>query len=165
MTKYYGKYRGKVENNQDPKQKGRVEVSVPAVYDDGTKNWALPCVPYAGPDVGKSAIPPVGANVWVEFEGGEADSPIWTGCFWDRGDAPASPAVPLTKMLKTDGVTIEIDETPGGGKLVIEVGPPVVSAPQKITFGSSGITIEHGKAKIALTQASVSINDGILEVV
>lgn len=165
MTTFYGKYRGKVENNKDPLQKGRVEVSVPAVYGDGETNWAMPCAGYGGSGVGSFAVPPVGTKVWVEFEAGEPDHPIWTGCFWGEGEAPAKPAAPTTKILKTDGVKIEITEAPGGGQLVIEVGPPVVPSPQKLTFGPSGIVLEHGKAKVQLSQASVSINDGALEVI
>lgn len=66
--KFFGKYRGKVENNIDPMQLGRVQVKVPAVLGDGTMSWAMPCVPYAGSGVGFFAIPPNGANIWVEFE-------------------------------------------------------------------------------------------------
>nr|HMP43165.1 phage baseplate assembly protein V [Roseiflexaceae bacterium] len=89
MSQFFGKYRGKVEQNVDPLQIGRVQVRVPAVLGEGRMSWAMPCVPYAGPGVGMFAIPPVGASVWVEFEGGDPDYPIWSGCFWERGDAPA----------------------------------------------------------------------------
>jgi uncharacterized protein involved in type VI secretion and phage assembly len=62
--------------------------------------------------VGWLAIPPVGADVWLEFEGGDLDYPIWSGCFWSKADdVPVNPAVPQTKVLKTDGVTITIDDT------------------------------------------------------
>lgn len=165
METFYGKYRGKVEQNKDPLQKGRLKVSVPAVYGEGTSNWAMPCVPYGGSGVGGFALPPTGTNVWVEFEGGNPDHPIWTGCFWNEGEVPATPATPETKILQTDGVKCEIKETQGGGKMVIEVGPPVVPTPQTLEFGPSGITLEHGAAKIVLSQASVSINDGALEVI
>ncbi len=73
---------------------GRIQVSAPAVLGGTHARWAMPCVPYAGPGVGLFAIPPVGANVWVEFEGGDLDYPIWTGCFWGIGEVPAVPAVP-----------------------------------------------------------------------
>jgi uncharacterized protein involved in type VI secretion and phage assembly len=83
MTQFFGKYRGKVKNNVDPMQQGRIHVSVPAVLGEGSLSWAMPCVPYAGSQVGFFAIPPVDANVWVEF-GGDPDAPIWSGCFWAR---------------------------------------------------------------------------------
>ena len=65
----FGKYRGKVVDNNDPDKRGSVRVVVPAVMGE-KELWALPCVPYAGPDVGFFAIPPVDASVWVEFENG-----------------------------------------------------------------------------------------------
>jgi uncharacterized protein involved in type VI secretion and phage assembly len=82
---YYGKYRGKVENNIDPMQMGRVQVSVPAVLGESTLGWAMPCSPFAGSGVGFFAVPPTGANVWVEFEGGDPDFPIVAGGFWGTG--------------------------------------------------------------------------------
>ena len=85
----------------------------------------MPCVPYAGSGVGFFAVPPVGANVWVEFEGGDPDYPIWSGCFWGRrGARAARPAA--DKMLKTDGITLTLNDLPGAGGFTIEVGPPVV---------------------------------------
>lgn len=73
---FLGKHRGKVENNVDPLQLGRVQVSVPAVLGDGRLSWAMPCVPYAGSGVGLFAVAPVGANVWVEFEQGRQPSDL-----------------------------------------------------------------------------------------
>ncbi|MCC6444413.1 MAG: baseplate assembly protein [Armatimonadetes bacterium] len=160
---YYGKYRGKVENNIDPMQMGRMQVSVPAVLGEGRMSWAMPCTPYAGPGVGFFALPPVGANVWVEFEGGDIDYPIWSGCFWGAGEVPALPAIEQMKVWQTDGVTISINDFPGGG-LAIEVGPPVVPAPLKLVFGPSGIEIANGGASVKLSPVSVSLNNGALEV-
>lgn len=165
MNLYFGKYRGKVEGNVDPQQQGRVQVSCPAVLGDGRNSWAMPSVPYAGPGVGLFAVPPVGANVWVEFEGGDPDYPIWSGCFWGLGEVPVSPAVAETKMWKTDGVTLTLSDVPGGGGLKLEVGPPAVSTPLSLVMNAAGIELVHGGAKIKLTPASVSINDGALEVI
>ena len=165
MSEFYGKYRGKVENNVDPQQMGRVQVSVPAVLGQGRLSWAMPSVPYAGSGVGLFAVPPVGANVWVEFEAGDPNHPIWSGCFWGQGEAPAQPALAAIKMLKTDGVELKLDDTPGGGGFTLEVGPPAVPASMKLTFDASGISITNGSASIKLTPASVSVNDGALEVI
>jgi uncharacterized protein involved in type VI secretion and phage assembly len=96
-SQYFGKYRGKVENNIDPMLLGRVQVSVPAVLGQGRLSWAMPCVPFAGAQLGLFLVPPVGANVWVEFEAGDPDYPILAGCFWGAGEVPASPPVPQMK--------------------------------------------------------------------
>jgi len=181
MSTFYGKYRGQVQNNIDPMMLGRLQVSVAAVLGDGRLSWAMPCVPYAGSQVGFFAIPPVGANVWVEFEAGNPDYPIWSGCFWGVGEVPATPAIPQMKVLKTDGITLTLSDLPGAGGFTIEINPPVVAVPLKLVCDSSGIELDCtpgsvkltpasielslGAAKVSLTPASVSINDGALEVI
>jgi hypothetical protein len=164
MNQCFGKYRGKVENNIDPMQLGRVQISVPAVLGDGSLSWAMPCAPYAGSGVGFFAIPPVGANIWVEFEGGDPDYPIWSGCFWGIGEVPALPALPQMKVLKTDGITLTLSDLPGAGGFTVEVGPPVVPIPLKLVFDASGIEISNSAASVKLTPVSVSLNNGALEV-
>lgn len=165
MKPFLGKYRGKIENNVDPMQQGRVQVSAPAVFGDGRMSWAMPCVPYAGPGVGLFAVPPVGSNVWVEFEGGNPDYPIWSGCFWGTGEAPAAPAIAEMKVLKTENVTLTMSDLPGAGGFTLGVNPPAVSAPLKLVFDSSGIEIKNGAASVKLSPASVSLNNGALEVI
>ena len=162
---FYGKYRGKVENNVDPLQRGRVQVSVPAVLGDGRLSWAEPCVPFAGDRVGFFAVPPVGANVWVEFEAGDPERPILGGCFWQSGQLPADPAVADVKVWRTGAITVTASDLPGAGGLTIEVGPPAVSVAMKISCTASGIELSIGASKIVLSAASVSVNDGALEVV
>jgi hypothetical protein len=165
VTQYFGKYRGKVENNLDPMMLGRVQVSAPAVLGDGKLSWAMPCVPYGGSGVGLFAIPPNGANVWVEFEGGDTDYPIWSGCFWGVGEVPASPPIPMMKVLKTDGITLTLSDLPGAGGLTLEVNPPVVATPLKLSLTSAGIEMTNGAASVKLTPVSVSVNNGALEVI
>jgi hypothetical protein len=144
---------------------GRIQVKVPTVLGQGTLSWAMPCVPYAGPGVGFFAIPPVGANVWVEFEGGDPDYPIWSGCFWGLGEVPVVPALDFTKALKTDGIMMKLDDTPGVGGFTLEVGPPAVAVPMKLVCSVSGIEISHGNASVKLTPVSISFNNGALEVI
>jgi Type VI secretion system/phage-baseplate injector OB domain len=165
VKEFFGKYRGKVENNVDPMQQGRVQVSVPAVLGEGRLSWAMPCVPYAGSGVGLFAVPPVGANVWVEFEGGDPDYPILGGCFWGMGEAPAAPALAQTKVFKTDGVKLTLNDLPGAGGFTIEVGPPAVPTPLTLVFNAGGIELKNGAASVKLTPASVSVNNGALEVI
>jgi hypothetical protein len=165
VTAFFGKYRGKVENNVDPMQLGRVQVSCPAVLGDGSLSWALPSAAFAGPSVGLFLVPPTGANVWVEFEAGDPDYPIWSGCFWGTGDVPASPAVAQMKVLKTDAITVTVSDLPGAGGVTIDVQPPAVSTPLTLVFDSSGIELKNGSSSIKLTAVSVSVNNGALEVI
>lgn len=164
MREFFGKYRGTVTSNLDPQSMGRVQVEVPAVLGDGRLSWAMPCSPYAGPGVGFFAIPPVGANVWVEFEAGDPDYPIWSGCFWAQGEVPAHPALPFVKMLRTENVMLKMDDTPGQGGFTLEVDPPAASMPISITCNASGVVISTGNGKIEVTALKVSINGGALEV-
>jgi hypothetical protein len=165
VRQFFGKYRGQVANNVDPQSLGRVQVSVPAVLGEGRLSWAMPCAPYAGSGVGFFAVPPVGANVWVEFEAGDPDYPIWSGCFWGQGEVPVQPALPFVKVFKTDSLTLKLDDTPGAGGFTLEVQPPAAAVPISIICNASGVEISTGAAKIAMTAASVSINDGALEVI
>jgi uncharacterized protein involved in type VI secretion and phage assembly len=158
--RFFGKYRGTVTDNNDLSKLGRLKARVPAVLEDQETGWALPCSPYAGDGVGFFFLPPVGASIWVEFEGGDLNHPIWTGCFWSSGQVPASPANAQTKTIKTDTATITINDAPDSSGVTIET-----TSGLKIKMDSSGIELSNSSAKVKLTSTSVSVNDGALEVV
>ncbi len=157
---FYGKYRGTVTDNLDPLMQGRIRVKVPSVFGDQETGWALPSSPYAGNGVGFFFIPPNGSNIWVEFEEGNPDYPIWAGCFWGIGEAPKMPAIPDTKVIKTDSATITLNDLPGLGGITIETSNGL-----KIVMDVQGIELSNGSASIKLTPVSVSVNDGALEVI
>jgi hypothetical protein len=157
---FYGKYRGTITDNKDPLMQGRIRAMVPSIFGDQETGWALPCSPYAGKDVGFFFVPPVGANVWIEFEEGNTDNPIWAGCFWGVGEAPKMPALPDFKVIKTDFANITINDLSGAGGVTIETTNGL-----KIVMNMTGIELSNGAAKVKLTPASVSVNDGALEVV
>lgn len=160
MPQYFGKYPGTVDLNIDPLGRGRLLVKVPGLFAGPV--WALPSVPYAGPDVGFFAMPPVDAHVWVEFAAGDPTRPIWSGCFWGEGEsAPVSfsPLAPNQKVWKTGECTITLDDTPLMGGLKIEYGQMTI----EMTTGSIQITNGLG-AIIEIQGLSVMINQGALEV-
>ena len=164
-NKFYGKYRGSVTDIQDPLMMGRIKASVPDVLGDQDSGWALPCAPFGGTQVGFFALPTVGAGVWIEFEHGDPDYPIWSGCFWgSAADMPAVLLAPPYKkvMIVTDGGNkITLDDTPGIGGIQLET-----SSGQKIVMDATGIQIDNGMgATIKLQGPQVSINDGALAVV
>ena len=158
---FLGKFRATVSDNRDPLMKGRLRVKSQDVYGDEESGWALPALPYTGDGVGLFLIPPTGAWVWVEFEHGDPDYPIWAGGFWgDSDQLPASPAVAEKKVLKTDAATITIDDTPGAGGVTIET-----SAGMKIKIDTQGIEISNGlNATVKLQGPTVSINGNAFEV-
>src|SRR3954470_11281430 len=90
-ARYFGKYRGKVTDNDDPDRLGRIKATVPRLLGDEEIGWALPAFPYGGrADQGLFALPEVEADVWIEFEGGDLSYPIWSGTFFTAGAIPES---------------------------------------------------------------------------
>jgi len=156
---FWGKYRGVVTDNLDPEGLGRVRAKVQDVLGDRESGWAKPASPYAGNGVGLFLIPPKDASVWIEFEHGDSEYPIWTGCFWARGEVPASPAIPDMKVLKTDAATITLNDVKASAGITIET-----SDGKKITMDKTGIEITDGNWSVKLTSSSVSINNGALEI-
>jgi len=75
------------------------------------------------------------------------------------------PALPFTKAIVTDALTLKLDDTPGIGGFTLEVNPPAVAVPVKLVCNSSGMELTCGAASVKLTPASVSINNGALEVI
>jgi uncharacterized protein involved in type VI secretion and phage assembly len=167
VATFFGKYRGTVINNVDPMQMGRLMVQVPDVSNVLPSTWAMPCLPFAGIQSGMYAIPAIGAGVWVEFEQGNSDYPIWVGCFW--GSAAEIPALALAGppavqsiVLQTTGQnTLMISDVPGptGGILLKS------NTGAMIAINALGITITNGAATIALTGPTVTVNEGALAVI
>jgi uncharacterized protein involved in type VI secretion and phage assembly len=167
MPQFFGKYRGMVLNNVDPMQIGRLQVQVPDVLGPTISSWAMPCVPIAGPQMGTYVVPLIGAGVWVEFEGGNPDHPIWSGCFW--GSAAEVPALALAGIpsspnivLQTTGQnTIVVSDLPGptGGIMLKS------AAGATIIVNDTGIYIQNGTgASLILTGPTVTVNNGALAV-
>jgi uncharacterized protein involved in type VI secretion and phage assembly len=166
--KYFGKYRGMVINNVDPMQIGRLMVQVPDISGLIPSTWAMPCFPVTGKQMGTWWLPQIGAGVWVEFEQGDPDYPIWSGCwFGSAAEVPAlalaaPPAVP-NFVVQTQGQnTIMISDLPGpsGGILLKTLTGAMISV------SDTGITISNGKgAVITMTGPAVDINAGALTIV
>ncbi len=168
---FYGKYRGIVTDNKDPLMAGRIRAKVPDVMGDQESGWALPCAPFGGSDLGFFALPDEGSFVWIEFEHGDADYPIWCGCWWDTftaavKDMPKKVIIPPPAsskvMIKTKGGnSILIDDTPGIGGITLET-----SKGQKIVLSMTGVEITNGLgASIKMVGPKVSINGNALEVI
>jgi uncharacterized protein involved in type VI secretion and phage assembly len=164
LSKFFGKYSGSVTDNRDPLLRGRLRVKVPQVLGEA-EVWALPCVPYAGKDVGFFTLPKTGTVVWVEFEAGDPSFPIWTGCLWALGDIAAADAQPDIKFFKTEKFTLRIDDAAGEITIENQGGSQIVISPNDIKSKSGSLTSEStGGKKTELTASSFSVNDGALEV-
>jgi uncharacterized protein involved in type VI secretion and phage assembly len=166
--KFFGKYRGVVLDNIDPLQTGRLMVQVPDVTNILPSSWAMPCLPFAGIQSGFFAVPEIGSTVWVEFEQGNPDYPIWAGCFWETAaqvPALALAAPPGLQQIVVQTVsqnTLLISDVPGpsGGILLKS------STGALISVSDTGITISNGQgATIIMTGPAVTVNEGALEVI
>ena len=167
-NKFYGKFRGTVFNNIDPEQRGRIQAIVPDVSGLIPTSWAMPCVPVAGKQSGVYVVPQIGSGVWIEFEQGDPDYPIWTGCFWGLvaevpalalAGIPASPSIVLQTGLQNAVVISDLAGPTGGIMLKSATGATLI-------VNDTGIYIQNGKgASITLVGPAVNINNGAMNIV
>ncbi len=153
-NRFFGKYRGVVTDVDASTM--RVKAAVPSVLPNGGTGWAMPCVPYAGPQVGFIMLPEVGSCVWIEFEGGDVSYPIWAGMFWASGDIP-SQASATVKAVITAGGSIALDDNAGSITMTDAQQNTVV-------LDSSGVTSTSGSSSVAIGASGVNVNSGALEV-
>lgn len=180
-SRYYGKYRGKVSDVDDPLKLGRLRAVVPAVLGEEESGWALPSLPFAGPTMGMYTIPPVDAGVWIEFEAGDPSLPVWTGCFWSSGQLPkdesGAEATPPMKIIQSekgllvalndDSQIISISDANGanllkieaqGGKITVQAQVKVVvEAPQIELVDSASHPLVFGDELMSYLSQMVSL--------
>ena len=166
--KYFGKYRGTVVNNVDPEQRGRLMVMVPDVSGFALTSWALPAFPWGGMQMGMFSVPLIGAGVWVEFEQGNLDYPIWVGVYFGSAAEvpalahlipPAIPGIVFQTVLQNSILLSDVPGPTGGIMLKSTTGAMIL-------INDLGITISNGQgAMIQMTGPSVVINAGALTVI
>ncbi len=163
---FYGKYRSTVVNNIDPMQIGRIQAIVPDVLGLIPSTWAMPCVPVAGINMGMFTVPPIGSGVWIEFERGDPDYPIWVGGYW--GSAAETPALAHAVPPGFAGITLQttlkngivVSDGPTGGILI------QTTLGAMISVSELGIVISNGKgAIINMTEQTTDVNLGALTVI
>jgi uncharacterized protein involved in type VI secretion and phage assembly len=130
---------------------------------DQESGWAMPCVPFAGSGMGLFGLPKVGAGVWIEFEQGNPDYPIWVGGYWGiaaevpalaLAGNPASPSIVLQTALQNTLVISDLPGPTGGIMLKSTTGATLI-------VNDTGIYIQNGKgASIVMVGPSVTINNG-----
>lgn len=160
MDRFVGKYLGVVVDNQDPKTLSRLKVQVPEVFGEETAGWFLPCSPYAGASAGFVAVPPVGSVVFVEWPSGDTTRVgVWAGGMWTDGTGVRGAGPDVVLLVTPGGHRIELVDTAGSEAVSI-----TSSSGASVTMDQSGLTLAFGSQKIAMTAASVSVNDGALTV-
>ncbi|MFJ9866774.1 phage baseplate assembly protein V [Streptomyces sp. NPDC101165] len=169
-NRYLGKFRGRVVDNNDPLHIGRITAEVPDVLGDEPSTWALPCLPFTGPQAGQFVVPPPGAGVWVEFEQGDPSFPVWTGCWY--GDAAELPPDARRELQANAANKPVVVQTPQAHKIVMN---DTAGAEQGILLQAQGgayiritkeaVVIATGAgAEVVLRGREVTINEGQLTV-
>jgi len=170
--KYWGLYQGTVLQNVDPMLKGRLQLVVPDVMSLLPTTWAEPCVPLAGPTgppMGVYMVPPIGTGVWVEFEHGDANKPVWIGCRWGLPSDipplahvgnPADPNIVIQSLLQHAIVISDMPPTPITGGIILKSTTGAM-----IVVNDSGIYISNGKgAMITMIGPVIDLNSGALTI-
>lgn len=163
----FGKFRATVVNNVDPLQIGRIQVMVPDVAGFVPTTWAMPCVAASGINTGLFTVPMIGAGVWIEFERGDPDYPVWVGGYWG-----SAAEVPAMAHIVPPGVTGFVIQTPlKNGMVISDVPGPTggiliqTTTGAMISVSDTGIVISNGKgAVINMTGPTVDLNLGALTV-
>jgi hypothetical protein len=154
QTVYFGKFRGVVADVNDPLNLGRVGVVVPDVYGSSSAVWALPSFPFAGPNHGLVLLPEVGDNVWVEFEQGDPNYPIWTGA-WFAQSLSAANLAQKRALFTSQGHEIVVDEEMDEVRLTHSAGPEVV-------LSEGAIDLQVGRTVFSVRDAGVFVNGKVL---
>jgi hypothetical protein len=181
--RFYGKYRGTVSDIEDPLKLGRIKAIVPEVLGEEATGWAVPCVPYAGDNMGFYSIPEVSTGVWIEFEAGDVTRPIWSGCWWsdvqlpkNEQDADTDPPLKIWRTkaglllaFDDDAQTITLSDqngtnllsidTQGGQIKLLAATKVVVEAPQiELVEGASQPLVFGNDLLQYLSQIAQSFN-------
>lgn len=138
-VQYFGKYRAKVHSVNDPEKRGRIRVLCPKTLGEAVSNWCEPCIPVAYDSGGDFALPIVGETVWIEFEEGDVNKPIYVGNWWSKGTTPEPSTDTTVRCIEWKGCRIRMK--PGTMELFV---------------GSSKITITNSSIK--LSSARIDLN-------
>ena len=178
-SKLWGKYRGAVVDNADPKKMARLTLRLINLFGgEYVTGWAMPCLPYGGEqNQGMLFVPEKDSQVWVEFEEGNIDYPVWVGCYWSENDdgseipkpneldgtESSNVQDPVTKkIIKTlKGHTIQLEDKDDEESIIIiqKVDEEKMNV---ITMDSTGISmIDFTGNKIEMTEDAFVISSKV----
>lgn len=182
---FYGDYRGQVKDNEDPEHRGRVKVHVPQIHGDSWPDvWAEPKAVGAGPGCGFWSIPDVGDWVYVTFDHGRPEHPLWAGGWWGSDDVLEGDMTPkkvvlavkegMKVVLDRENQTIMIEQSVGNsifmsdeetrikhaGKIVIEGDNCSIQAMGDTEVRAMGSCSLEGMDEVLITSAGKLRIDG-----
>lgn len=154
---YYGKYRGIVTDVDDPDNLCRIRATVCAVLGEHPCAWAMPAAPFAGDGHGMVMLPSIGSGVWIEFEAGCLDNPIWSGGWWASGQRPDPQGPKLRVIVSEKGHQVILDDDSNEVKVVHGSGPEI-----KLT--ATEIVLSCGAFELKISNTEISLNNGLIKV-
>lgn len=187
MSEHMGVYPAQVVNVKDPEQRGRVRVKCPEVLEDEVSAWCEPGYSYAVDFGGDFCIPSINEWVWVTFQEGDLDSPVYLGGWWQEKKTPLgsnyNELVNKVRIINYHNMNIAFNKT--DNSVVINTFDPdsnseteVKVTPNKFTVGVTVIrggadfTIEDGLIKIdgnmtikgdITVKGNIKVEDGGIE--
>ena len=111
----FGLFRGVVTNVDDPEGLGRIKATVHELLGEASEtDWASPCVPLAGGGSGWLMLPKTNDPVWIAFEAGDINRPVWLGLWFNKTDTPPAGADPDVRVLESkSGHRLELGDADG----------------------------------------------------
>lgn len=156
-SSYFGKYRGIVTDVDDPNNQCRIRATVAAVLGEHASAWAMPSAPFAGDGHGMVMLPAVGSGVWIEFEAGQLDSPIWSGAWWAQDQRPDPQGAGVRVIVSEKGHKFVLDDDNDEVTIAHSGGP-------EIKMTDSEIVLTCGSCEIKIATDNISINDGQIKI-
>jgi phage baseplate assembly protein gpV len=156
-TSYFGKYRGIVTDVDDPHGQCRIRATVPALLGEHECGWAMPAAPFAGDGHGMVLLPEKGSGVWIEFEAGQLDNPIWSGAWWASGQRPGPQGAALRVLVSKHGHKLILDDDADELTLVHGSGP-------EIRLTATEVVIRCGACELRISNSDISLNNGLVKV-
>ena len=161
----FGIWRGVVTNVNDPEGLGRIKAKVHELFgNDDETDWASYCTPFGGHGCGWFSLPsPVtpgadkpqaGDGVWIMFEAGDINRPVWLGFWYSKVDKPPVGADKDTVVLQTRaGHRIELSDKPGSEhvKVTDKAGNSILldSTSGAVTVHAAKVVVNAGQVELA----------------
>lgn len=174
---YYSYYRAIVHSRKDPENANRLQLIIPDITGDVPfEEWAHPKGQFAGSNYGQQILPKEGDIVWVTFEQGNPEFPIWEHGYFGTKEKP------IGELL--DGEDTYWFISPKGHKVIINDTKDTISiqhqkglkvnlteeyisliSDKKISLGKDSGSAEPGVLGDTNAQALKDITQGVLDII
>ena len=168
--KFYGKFRAVVTDIDDPDKRGRIRVKCPKVLGDSKSHWCEVCSPVAYEQGGDFWLPKKDDTVWIEFEDGDPDKPVYSGSWWSNNKCIAKDDEDEynenTRIIEFDGCKIKmksdesIETTIKNSKIFMKEDETTVSVGDTVE-----VKVTNDTVKIDCDSAVITVKtDGSIEI-